>query len=146
MAITANEALNQVLVNLDKSLLSYVSEAWPWTSNGEAAVQPKVAELVARRRENVARLADLLIAREWPIEFGAYPTAYTDLHYVALDYLLALLVEDEKQVATGLEQAVGAAAGDAEAAELLRAILAEERDASSQLQALARSRSPVRAG
>ena len=145
MARTANEALNQVLIDLDKSLLSYVAEAWPWTSNGDAAVQANVNELVVRRRENVGRLADLLTRREWPVDFGTYPTEYTDLHYVALDYLLSQLVQDQKRVTAGIERALSAATGDDAAKPLLEEILNDERDTLARLQKLPRSRAPVRA-
>ncbi len=145
MPSTANNALNQVLIQLDKSLLSYVAEAWPWSSSGEADVQRAVNELVDRRRANVGRLADLLLDREWPIDFGAYPTDYTDLHYVALDYLLALVVKDQKQLTAEIETARQPTSNDAEGRKLLDEILADERETLARLEKLVASRAKISA-
>ena len=145
MPSTTNEALNQVLIDLDKSLLSYVAEAWPWSSQADATVRGAVEELAVRRRESVGRLADQLVEREWPVDFGTYPTEYTDLHYVGLDYLLSQLVHDQKRVTAGIERTLRAASGDAQAKPLLEEILNSERDTLARLQKLPRSRTPVSA-
>jgi len=144
MARTAeNEALNQVLIDLDKSLLSYAAEAWPWTAREDAPERARVQELFARRRAHVAALCDLLVRRGWNVEFGTYPTEFTDLHYVALDFLLAQLIDHQRQLLRGIEQTQRAVAGDDEAAALLGTLLGEERAALAALEELARAHSPV---
>ena len=89
-----NSQLNFLLINLGRSLLQYVEECWPWSGN-ETHGNPLDA-LVIAQKETIARLTDLLIQRRWNIDFGSYPTEYSDLHFVALDYLLLQLIENQE--------------------------------------------------
>jgi hypothetical protein len=147
MPSDTNETLNQVLIELGRSLLMYVQEAWPWTSKDGVAEQKEIAQLAQRRREHVADLVELLISREAAIEFGVYPVEFTDLHYIALDYLLTLLVESEQQVADCIAKAIrNSAAADPEASHVLEEILTGEKDTIARLQDLAKARSPVATG
>ena len=114
-----NRLLNDVLIALNRSLLQYVGDAWPWTETSAEAARFKLAALVARQRTQSERLTELLIDRRWSIDFGTYPTEYTDLHYVALDYLFALLVDNERGLINDIERARAECAGDREAVRIL---------------------------
>lgn len=107
-AQSPNQILNRLVINLGRSLLQYLGEAWPWTSGADDAKLETLEELVARQQDAVNKIVDLLIERHWLIEFGTYPTEYTDLQYLSLDYLLTQTLEnaeaDAKLIASAREQ------------------------------------------
>ena len=120
MAGTPHHAeLNQLLIHLGRSLLQYVGESWPWTDSHSNVEQRKLNELVARQQQFIERLAELLVRRDWAIDFGAYPTEYTDLHYVALDYLLDLLILDQEALLADVDRTISVCGDDPEAVRLL---------------------------
>ena len=134
-----NSQLNLLLINLGRSLLQYVEECWPWSGDGTQG-NPLDA-LVIAQKETIARLTDLLIQRRWNIDFGSYPTEYCDLHFVALDYLILQLIENQEALVADIEQTQKAFPGDAPALELLSQILSSERDILTKLKGLSKSRS-----
>ncbi|MCA8996341.1 MAG: hypothetical protein KDA80_05145 [Planctomycetaceae bacterium] len=125
-----NAELNGLLIDLGRSLLQYVGEAWPWINDDAdaAARRQTIRGLVARQQECAAALGRLLDQRDWPVDNGAYPTEYTDLHYVSLDYLLAELVRHESAVLSEIQGARSICSGD-EAADVLLAQVAESQQA-----------------
>ena len=135
-----NAELNQLLINLNRSLLQYVGEAWPWTAEADAPERRTIERLVERQKVWIARLADLLAERGWTIEFGVYPTEYTDLHYVALDYLLSALVSNQTALAADIAQALMLCRDDVEASTLLNDIRSDQEAALRQLEELAAHR------
>ncbi|HUG92367.1 MAG TPA: ferritin-like domain-containing protein [Planctomycetaceae bacterium] len=139
LTIHRNAELNELLVLLGRSLLQYVGESWPWAGPDEEDVQRAVDALAARQREHEAQIAALLAERDWNIDFGTYPTEFTDLHYVALDYLLAELVAHEGGMTREIEALARRCADDAEAAPLAERVLADHRDEVRQLETLVRA-------
>lgn len=135
-AAATSADLNRLVVDLGRSLLQYVGESWPWVPGDAARAEEALQRLVQRQRESVARLTELLIRRNGSIDFGTFPTEYTDLHYVALDYLLEQLIESEQGLVAEVEHA-RAGCDDAEASPLLDEILADERGILEELRQLA---------
>ena len=127
-----NAELGQLLIDLARCLLQYVGECWPWTGDHDLA-QRTIEELVSRQKEKIGCLAALLNQRRQLVDFGAYPTEFTDLHYLALDHLLQRIIEDEESLIGVLQQAVGDCAEDVEVARLLDQISAGERKNLEQL-------------
>jgi hypothetical protein len=134
-----NLQLNRLLIVLRRSLLQYIGECWPWTDPRHQAVRDRLQSLVERQEDGVRRLVELLQRRGWIIDFGTFPTEFTDLHYVSLDFLLAEAVENEKDVSAEIDAGVRACAHDHQAFTLLQQIAATERDILAQLTAMARS-------
>ena len=139
LTVHRNAELNELLVLLGRSLLQYVGESWPWSRPDEEDVCRAVDALARRQREQARSIAALLDQRGWNIDFGTYPTEFTDLHYVALDYLLAELVKHEAGLTPEITALAAGCADDAEAAPLVERLLAEHCDAVRQLESLARS-------
>ncbi|MDZ4684074.1 MAG: hypothetical protein SH850_03235 [Planctomycetaceae bacterium] len=135
-AITHDAKLNDLLVDLGRSLLQYAGESWPWAPAAEATAEGEVRGLAAQQRENVSQLADLLADRGWPIDFGGYPTDYTDLHFLSLDFFLPRLAAAQAAVVGELDEAVHSCIDDPAAVELLRDVLTGERDIAERLNAL----------
>jgi hypothetical protein len=130
-----NDVLNGVLVLLRRSLLQYAAEAWPWIATGASEVHVQVDRLIATQSERVRKLVDLLDARRWTMDFGAFRD-FTDLHYLSLAFLLPHLVENQKTIVSEIERALPQCAGDSQATALVAEILVGESQALSELQQL----------
>ncbi len=131
-----NAELGELLVDLARCLLQYVGECWPWTGEDESDKRT-IDELVARQKQSIGRLVELLNRRRRLIDFGAYPTDFTDLHFLALHHLLGRLVGNQQACVDMLAQAAGQCAGDEEAAALIDEVLSGERKNLDRLRDLA---------
>jgi len=129
----SNHRLNSLLIDMGRSLLQYVGESWPWTGYDEAEEQAAINTLVADQKASVQALAELLADRGHFIDPGSYPTEYTSLHYVALDYLLNQLVAEQRELVDECAGLAGAAHDDPEAGPLLARIADQ---AAAQLKTL----------
>lgn len=136
-----SDRLNDLLIDIGRSLLQYVGESWPWTSAEESDERAAVERMVAEQRETVLQLAALLDARKHRITYGQYPSEYTSLHYVALDYLLEQLVDEQRTLAAELKSAAEEeAAGDADAQPVVAAAAEQAARHAEELAALAARR------
>lgn len=134
-AITHDAKLNDLLVDLGRSLLQYADESWPWSH--APAHEREARALAARQREHVARLAELLAARGWSIDFGNYPTDYTDLHFLSLAFFLPRLADAQAALVAELDEAAHSCADDPEVVVLLKDVLTGEREIAAGLKSLA---------
>lgn len=135
-----NARLNALLIELRCSLLHYAGECRPWIDFGEEAEGEKVDGLIRRQDGQVTRLAELLYDRDWPVDFGNYPTEYALHHDVALDYLLKLLIEHEEALVAEMEDLRRTVADDdPEGAGMLEGMIDEERGILDELKTLADS-------
>lgn len=131
MTCQDNEAvLNNTLIQMACSFLQYVAESWPWVSTEANSIEPQVQVLAARQRQNVGEIVNLLTAREHFIDFGSFPTEYTDQQFLALQTLIIRLKASQSLICQRIALAVESlkTAGDAEAANLLKTIEAHEQD------------------
>jgi hypothetical protein len=135
-----NSILSDLLIEQSRCLLQYVGECWPWMADDETE-RGAVDEMVVRQRQGVARLVDLLNGRRQSIDFGTYPTEFTDLQYLALSHLLGLLVESQQALVNLLEHAAKDSAADVEAAAVIKEIHATECENLSRLQKMAAKQS-----
>jgi len=98
--------LNDLLVELHRSLVQYVLEAWPWTEGSSEQVRGAVFTLGERQRQDAGELVKTLHALRYPIDFGMYPARFSRFHYVALDFLLNSLVEHQQALVQVFEKSV----------------------------------------
>lgn len=139
MAAQDNELLlNNVLIGMARSFLQYVAESWPWVTSAAAAIEEQVRVIAARQRQDVADIVQLLVQREHPIDFGSFPTEYTDLHFMSLQSLMDMLNASQQLICRQIGDAAGSlrAAGDVEAADLLTAVEIRQQDAARALHDL----------
>jgi hypothetical protein len=88
-----------------RSLLQYVSEAYPWTKTAGDTTPDKVRDLAREEREALAVLTKFLARRRHTVPYlGAFPMAFTTMNFVSLDYLLPRLVESARQSIAALER------------------------------------------
>lgn len=135
--ITHDAKLNELLVDLGRSLLQYVSESSPWTV--DAARASIVQELAAQQRQHVARIVELLNERRWPVDLGTYPTEYTDYHFLSLEYFLPRLVVSQEALVAELDEAAHTCVDDTIAVQLLTEILHSEQQILQALRSLVAS-------
>ena len=122
--------LNGVLIQMSRSFLQYVAECSLWVAANDASDEAQVLVLAARQRQDVAELAGLLDAREHSIDFGSFPTEYTDQQFLALKSVIRSLNRSHESVCTSVRTTAVLlrTAGDSEAADLLTTIESRERD------------------
>lgn len=144
--IQHNARLNSFVISIGRSLLQYADESWPWSSTSEVELQGVFHRLASLQRQEVAALTELLDQREWPVDFGGFPTDYTDLHFVSLDYLLTRVLAGEEAVVADLQEAVHSCADDPAAIHVLKEVLATEQKIIERLQSSPTSQSPTKVG
>ncbi len=138
--IQHNSRLNAFVIAIGRSLLQYADECWPWASMSETEAQSALRRLAALQRQEVAALSELLDQRGHVIDFGGYPTEYTDLHFVSLDFLLSRILSGEQAVVVELDDAAHACIDDPAAVDVLKEVLTTERKIVERLEAVAKSR------
>lgn len=128
-----NDEINDLVIELHRSLAQYIGESWPWTSSDDEQIKDVVQDLVARQRRDVTRLVEFLRDRSHRVDFGIYPHAYTGYHYVSLSYLFSKLVEHQQKLVDLLERAANRFADDPQAAKIVNEVAASQREGMVQL-------------
>lgn len=142
----ANSKVNDLLVEIHRSLTQYAREAWTWSrENGSGGLRDAVSRAAHLQTADVQRLAKFLAGRGLRVDFGVYPHEYTSLHYVAIDYLASQLVENQRGLVRMLEGAWTELAGDDAAQALTAEVTQTQRQALADLSAVAGSGQPVSA-
>lgn len=131
------DRLNDLLVDLGRSLLQYAQEAWPWTSATDSGqLRDIVQRLATEQQESVRELAEFLDANGYAVDFGVYPDEYTSLHYVSLRYLLDQLIVNAEALTQECQAAAREAMDDPDAGPLLARVAAREAAGLAELRAL----------
>ena len=131
-----NSLLNQVVVDLNISLLQFSGEVSLWSPASAQGARDTLARLIQQQKDHSEQLVQLLINRGWPVEFGTYPSEFTDLHFLSLKALLPRIITNQSMLLTELDEAVHTCIDDADAAELLNAVLAGERSLTAELKSI----------
>lgn len=138
--------LNNTLIQMACSFLQYVAESSPWVRLESSSVEAQVPVLAARQRQDVAEIVELLTAREHFIDFGSFPTEYTDQQFLSLNVLIGRLKHSQNLVCSRIASAIVSlrTAGDAEAADLLGAVESHEQGILKSLGEIERDLSVVK--
>jgi hypothetical protein len=138
MSQQSESVLNSVLIDMARSFLQYVAEAWPWVSTQDHSVEEQFNAIAARQRQDVADIVSLLTVREHFIDFGSFPTEYTDLQFVALEALFDSLHGSQQIVCDSITSALSELSkdDDEEAVLLLTAIKTRQAEAAAALKEL----------
>jgi hypothetical protein len=133
-----NVALVQEIVRRESlSMLNYVGDAFPWTPSRGVPVLARIQELVHAHREAVGELGTFLTRKRMPVGYiGSYPTNFTTINFLSLDYLLPRLAADEARGVAALEQNL-MAISDPEAQGQVKKLLAVKRQHQQALELLA---------
>jgi hypothetical protein len=103
-------ALVQEIVRRESlSMLSYVGDAFPWTTSRGGPALARLQQLVHAHREAVADLGRFLTRNRTPVGYiGSYPTNFTTINFLSLDYMLPRLAADERRGIAQLERDLAA--------------------------------------
>lgn len=139
MSQQPESVLNSVLIDTARSFLQYMSEASPWVGEQALSIGEQVSVLAARQRQDVSDIVSLLTSREFPIDFGAYPTEYTDQQFLSLESLFHNLRASQDLVCSSISSGLQAIGTDDEAATaLLSAIDVRQKEVAHALKELQR--------
>jgi hypothetical protein len=128
--------LQQTFRRESLSMLRYIGEAFPWTVAAGHPALERVAEIVAEDRAATEALGRFLFRRRIPPSFsGAYPSGFTTMNFLSLEYLLPRLVDTQRKAVADLECDV-AAVTDADAKVELEKLLAVKRFHLQELEGL----------
>jgi rubrerythrin len=101
--------LQDILCREGRSVLTYVAEAYPWTTRTEEKTLADLQRLIAAEREAVAGFGRFLVRRRIPLPYlPPYPTHFTTINFLALDFLLPRLIEHERRSIADLERDLAA--------------------------------------
>jgi hypothetical protein len=112
------QLVQQQVRRSSRSLLQYVAEASPWTSQGERETMDGLRQMILEEQDAIASLMRLLRrVRVPPPYLGPYPEHFMTYNFLSMDRLLPLLVEQEGKAVVELSgrvtQVQGSEAHDA---------------------------------
>jgi hypothetical protein len=130
-------ALLQEIVRRESlSLLSYVGDAFPWTSRGGDAALAQLRQIVAEHKAAVSALGQRMVRwRVSPGFIGSFPSGFTSINFLAFSHVLPRLVDTERKSLAQLEAEVPLVA-DAEARAAVQQFLNAKRGHLARLEAL----------
>jgi hypothetical protein len=103
--LSTQTVLQEILRRESRSLLSYVGEAFPWASALEGEALSLLRRMVQDEGRAVAALGQFLVRRRIPLPYvGSYPTSFTTINFLALDYLLPRLADAQRHSIADLER------------------------------------------
>src|SRR5258707_7721466 len=115
--------LQQLVRRQGRSLLQYLSDAFPWTDSDGAAELAQFYQLAQEERDSTAKLMHFLTRKRVGVpNMGASPSTFTNINFIALDHLIPLLVDAERKALAALEHDL-ANTSDAEARSAVQAVL-----------------------
>ena|SRR5207302_9769120 len=120
-----------------RSVLQYVSEAFPWTAAGEQPALAQLQKLIGEENQAIGKLMQLCARQRHTLPYvGAFPMNFTTINFLSLEHILPLLVRYEAQAIADLERDL-AAIGDGETRDQVRDILTMKQRHLAELSALA---------
>jgi hypothetical protein len=131
--------LQEILRRESRSVLMYVAEAYPWTSTVETKTLTDLQQLIAAEREAITQLGRFLVRQRVPLPFlHSFPSHFTTINFLALDFILPRLIENEKHSIADLERDL-AAITDPTARKELEKLLTLKRQHLPRMEQLAAS-------
>lgn len=99
--------VQQLIAMGSGSLLQYVSESSPYSADPAHTAFSRVVALAHEERDEVARLTRLLQKMHLsPPRTGSYPSHFTTMNFVTLDYLLPKLIAEHERETSQLVAAL----------------------------------------
>jgi hypothetical protein len=103
----AEELIQRQIARDGRSLLQYVGESAPYTPARSEQAHVRIADMAREEQEAIARLIRFLHHHHVsPPVLGSFPSHFTTINFVALDFLLPALLKEQKFAALDLERAL----------------------------------------
>jgi hypothetical protein len=124
----SQQVLQDLLRRESRSVLTYVAEAYPWTTWAEEKTLADLQQLIAAEREAVACLGRFLVRQRIPLPYlPPYPAHFTTINFLALEFLLPRLIEQERRSIADLERDLAALKDPAAKAEVEKLLTLKRR-------------------
>ena len=134
--------LQEALRREERSELMYVAAAYPWTAARGHAALDALQALIREEADALTALGRWLTRRRVPLPYlGAFPTGFTTINFLALDYLLPRLRDHQREAVARLARDAHAVT-DPEARGQLESLLELKRRHLATLESLASSAPP----
>ena len=131
--------LQDVVRRESRSLLLYIGDSFPWTTNDHAPDLVTLKNLIVREAAAISVLGKYLVRKRiTPPPYGSYPANFTSCNFIDIAYLLPRLLTAQEQAIAALSADI-APMHDAEAKQQLEALLAVKRLSLAGLAALSSS-------
>jgi hypothetical protein len=127
--------LNRILARETRSLLQYMSDAWPWTDAEHSDLPERLQRIVNEEREAHGRLTKWLLRHKISLASSNFPKDFSNLHFIAMDHLLPQLIDSQRHLVKQLESDV-TAIRDEEACAIVQKTLEEKRRHLAELEQL----------
>lgn len=137
------DSLRQLIDLGASSLLQYVGEASPWYPREAAGTLDRIQALAAEERDEVARVTRWLQKKHERVPvLGSFPSHFTTMNFVTLDYLLPKLVADNQRETREVEHFLGQSTEE-DVRSILQGFLDLKQKHGQALSELASAKSPV---
>lgn len=133
------DELNLLLYTEARSLLRHLEEAKPYVTPKTYGVWRQVEVMIHQSQQHAERLSDLLESIRTTPKPVAYKAEVGALHYLTLDSLLPLIIDEKQRQIAAYQRAIehaGASHDDEDLREELTVLLAEVRVQLDTLEAL----------
>ncbi len=101
-----NDALNRLLMLLCRSFPRYLVHAPPFMRNGDRRAVEALQQIVADQEQMSQRVSRFILANEGRLEPGEFPMEFTDTHDLAVEYIIKLAINYQKQDIAAIEPIV----------------------------------------
>jgi hypothetical protein len=98
--------LNRLLALHSRSLPSYLASARPYCRRGDERAREVLDHIFADHQLMVDQIATLIAEERGVPNLGTYPMEYTDLHDLAIDYVIGLVIAQQKKDIATIETCV----------------------------------------
>src|SRR5215471_3997332 len=85
-------------------LFHYLSGAWPWTNRKERDIVSRLQSLLEAEQNEHSHLAAMLRKQRMVPPAASYPAEYSNYHYLALNFLLPQVLEEQKKLLANHQQ------------------------------------------
>jgi len=120
--------LKQLLVVLARSFLQYADTACLWATGASGMGSAQLAQLADAQRQDVGRIVGHLQRDDPGVEFGTFPTDYTDLHFLSLEFLANQLLDNQTSLVDQIDGLLTDQPDGSPECTLLSEVLTSERE------------------
>ena len=141
--VTETQTLLQEIVRREsRSLLLYIGDSFPWTTNEHAPDLVTMRKLVRREANAISTLGKFLVRqRITPPFYGSYPASFTSCNFIDLAFLLPRLMSAQEKGIAALTADI-ARVHEHEPKNQLEALLGVKQSTLAGLAALLSSHTP----
>jgi hypothetical protein len=96
--------LSDLFRKTSRSLLQYVRDSFPWTTPGDDEGLKRLHDLAAEEETQLAALGRFFTHNHRALPYpGSYPSSFTTINFISLEYLRKLLVDYQRQAIADVE-------------------------------------------